>query len=122
MKEYKYNIINDVYNWMISKEKDIEVRILKEKSNAIQINDIITFNNQDKPGKYIKVKVTNKTIVNYIEELLNKFDVNRMMPGHTQEQLKELMYNIYNEELNTKPVVAFEFKYLTSDQDNKELI
>ena len=45
-----------------------------------------------------------------------------MMPGHTQEQLKELMYNIYKEELNTKPIVAFEFKYLTSDQDNKELI
>ena len=105
MKEYTYNIINDVYNWMISKEKDI-----------------ITFNNQDKPGKYIKVKVTNKTIVNNIEELLNKFDVNRMMPGHTQEQLKELMYNIYKEELNTKPIVAFEFKYLTSDQDNQEVI
>ena len=27
MKEYTYNIINDVYNWMISKRKNIEVRI-----------------------------------------------------------------------------------------------
>ena len=23
MKEYSYNIINDVYNWMISRKKDI---------------------------------------------------------------------------------------------------
>ena len=45
MKEYSYNIIDDVYNWMISRKKDIEVRILKEKSQAIQVGDIITFNN-----------------------------------------------------------------------------
>ena len=31
MKEYTYNIIDDVYRWMISRKKDIEVRILKEK-------------------------------------------------------------------------------------------
>ena len=36
MREYSYNIINDVYNWMISGRKNIEVRILKEKSQAIQ--------------------------------------------------------------------------------------
>ena len=62
MKEYSYNIINDVYNWMISRKKDIEVRILKEKSQAIQVGDIITFNNQDSIGKYVKVEIINKTI------------------------------------------------------------
>ena len=57
MKEYSYNIINDVYNWMISRKKDIEVRILKEKSQAIQVGDIITFNNQDNIGKFVKTKI-----------------------------------------------------------------
>ncbi len=28
--EYSYNILNEVYNWMLSKYKNIEVRILKE--------------------------------------------------------------------------------------------
>lgn len=28
--EYTYNILNEVYNWMLSKYKNIEVRILKE--------------------------------------------------------------------------------------------
>lgn len=117
--EYKYNIINDVYYWMISRKKDIEVRILKEKSEAIQPGDYIIFNNQDSVGKYIKVKVVNKTIFNSIEDLLRKFDVNRMMPGHTNEELIELMQKIYGDELSKKQIVAFEFEYLLSDSDLK---
>ena len=117
MKEYTYNIIDDVYNWMISRKKDIEVRILKEKSNAIQVGDIVTFNNQDKEGQYIKVKIINKTIVNNIEELLSKFDVQRMMPEHTNLDLINLMNKIYGEELTKKQIVVFEFKYLSSDND-----
>ena len=117
MKEYSYNIINDVYNWMISRKKDIEVRILKEKSQAIQVGDIITFNNQDTVGKYVKVKITNKTIVDNVYELTEKFETERMMPGHSKEELIELMKNIYGEELNQKQIVAFEFEYLCCDSE-----
>ena len=119
MKEYSYNIINDVYNWMISRKKNIEVRILKEKSQAIQVGDIITFNNQDNFGKFIKVKIINKTIVDNVYELIEKFDVERMMPGHTKEDLVELMQKIYGDELNKKQIVAFEFEYLSCDSDIK---
>lgn len=118
MKEYTYNIINDVYNWMISRKKNIEVRILKEKSQAIQIGDIITFNNQDSIGEFVKVKVINKTIVDNLQELLNKFDVERMMPGHSEEELIELMNNIYGSELGSKQIAAFEFEYMSSDKEN----
>lgn len=117
MKEYSYNIINDVYNWMISRKKDIEVRILKEKSQAIQVGDIITFNNQDTIGKYVKVKIANKTIVDNVYELTEKFEIERMMPGHSKEELIELMKNIYGEELNQKQIVAFEFEYLCCDSE-----
>jgi len=118
MKEYTYNIINDVYNWMISKKKNIEVRILKEKSQAIQVGDIITFNNQDSIGEFVKVKVVNKTIVNNLQELLDRFDVERMMPGHSEEELVELMNTIYGSELNNNQIVAFEFEYISSDKEN----
>lgn len=117
MKEYTYNIINDVYNWMISRKKNVEVRILKEKSSLIQVGDFITFNNQDDLGKFVKTKVINKTIVNNIDELLMKFDVSRMMPGHTEEDLIDLMNKIYGDELQKKQIVAFEFEYLYSDSD-----
>ncbi len=113
--EYTYNIINDVYNWMLLKEKDIEVRLLKEKSSKIQKGDYITFNNQDKENKYIKVKVINKTIFNNIDELLKKYDINRMMPNHTEKELKELLNKIYGTELTNNKLVAFEFEYITSD-------
>ena len=113
--EYTYNIINDVYNWMISKRKDIEVRILKDKSNAIQVGDYILFTNMDDTSKFVKVKVVNKTLVNNIDELLEKFDIERMMPGHSKEEFIELMQNIYKDELNKKQIVAFEFEYLSSD-------
>ena len=117
MKEYTYNIIDDVYHWMISKKKNIEVRILKEKSSAIQVGDFITFSNQDNPNQYVRVKVINKTIVDNIDELLSKFDVNRMMPDHTEEELKTLMKKIYGQELDSKQIVAFEFVYLISSND-----
>lgn len=117
--EYIYNIIDDVYYWMISRKKDIEVRILKEKSQAIQIGDIITFNNQDDIGKFVKVKVINKTIVDNVEELLEKFDVSRMMPNHSKEELIELMNKIYGKELEQSKIVAFEFTYLSCDNDIK---
>ena len=115
--EYTYNIINDVYNWMLSRKKNIEVRILKEKSKTIQIGDYITFNNQDISGKFVKVKVVNKTIVKNIDELLNKFDVERIMPNHTNEELVELMNKIYGEEINKKQIVVFEFEFLSCDDD-----
>lgn len=115
--EYNYNIINDVYNWMLSRKKNIEVRILKEKSKTIQIGDYITFNNQDISGKFVKVKVVNKTIVKNIDELLNKFDVERIMPNHTNEELVELINKIYGEEINKKQIVVFEFEFLSCDDD-----
>ncbi len=112
--EYTYNIINDVYDWMISGKKNIEVRILKEKSEAIQIGDYIIFNNQDSEGKYVKVKVINKTIFASLDQLLDSYDINRMMPGYSREDFINLMNKIYGNELVDKKIVAFEFEYLTS--------
>lgn len=120
MKDYSYNIINDVYNWMISRKKDIEVRILKEKSQTIQVGDIITFNNQDNVGQFVKTKIINKTIVDDINELLERFEVERMMPGHSKEEFVELMINIYGEELKQKQIVVFEFQYLFCDSEIKK--
>lgn len=121
-KRYTYNIINDVYNWMTSKKKDVEVRILKEKSEMINVNDYITFNNQDKENEYVVVKVINKVIVDNLDELLSIYDVNRIMPGHTKEDLIDLMNKIYGNELTRKKIVAFEFEYLYSDMKNNKVL
>ena len=113
--EYTYNIPIQVYDWIKSGKKDIEIRILKEKSNNIQVGDYITFNNQDIEGKYIKVQVIFKEIFNDVDSLLEAYDINRMMPDHSKEELKELLFQIYGDSLKDGKLVAFGFKYLSSD-------
>ena len=114
--EYTYNILNEVYYWMLSKEKNVEVRILKDKSSKISIGDYITFTNLDNEKEYIKVKVTNKKQFDNIDALLKEYKVDRIMPHHTNKDLKELINNIYGEQLINGKLVAFEFEYISSDK------
>lgn len=115
--EYTYSIINDVYYWMLSGEKTIEIRLLKEKSNNIQVNDYITFNNQDSEGRYIKTKIIDKVIYDSVDELIKNNDVSKMMPNHSEKELIELLNQIYGENLINGKLVAFTFEYITSDLD-----
>ncbi len=117
--EYTYNILNEVYNWMLSKHKNIEVRLLKEKSKKIKVGDFITFNNLDQVGKFIKVKVISKELFDNLDDLLKMYDVNRIMPNHTEQELKELLNKIYGDNLKNGKLVAFGFKYLSSDNEEK---
>ena len=55
--EYTYKILDKVYYWMLSKQKNIEVRLLNEKSKKIQVGDFITFINIEHEEKFIKVKI-----------------------------------------------------------------
>lgn len=115
--EYTYNILNEVYYWMLSGKKTIEVRLLKEKSNNIQINDYITFNNQEVEGKYIKTKIISKVIYDSIEELIKSNNINQIMPNHSEKELIKLLNQIYGDSLINNKLVAFTFKYITSDLD-----
>ena len=117
--EYSYHILDEVYYWMLSKQKNVEVRILKEKSQKIQIGDYITFSNQDNEGQFIKVRVVDKNIFNSVDELFEKYEVNNMMPNHTETELRELLIKIYGDELKKKKLVAFKFEYISSDKDCK---
>lgn len=116
--QYTYNILDEVYYWMKSKKKDIEVRLLKEKSEKIQSGDYITFNNQEQIGKFIKTKIINKKIFNNVDDMLKEYNNSRMMPGHTSDELKKLLLKIYGDELEKGKLVAFVFEYICSDSDN----
>ena len=52
--EYTYKILDEVYYWMLSKQKNIEIRLLKEKTEKIQAGDFITFNNKDHEGSSLR--------------------------------------------------------------------
>lgn len=114
--EYTYKILDSVYYWMLSKQKNIEVRLLNEKSEKIQVGDFITFTNIEHEEKFIKVKIIDKKIFCSVEELLDKYDINHIMPNHTLEDIKEALIKIYGDESVAKKLVAFKFKYLSSDK------
>ena len=115
--QYTYNILNQVYEWILSKQKDIEIRLLNEKSNQIQIGDYITFNNKEKDGEYIKVKVIDKKIFNTVDNLLDTYDINRIMPKCSSLELIKTLDNIYGEEAKNRKLVAFIFKYIIRDEE-----
>lgn len=86
--EYTYNILNEIYYFILSGMKTIEVRLLNEKSENILINDYIIFNNIDDNDRYIKTKVIKKVIYNNFSDLIINNDVNKIMPNHTADELK----------------------------------
>ena len=115
--EYTYNIYNDIYYLMLAGKKDIEVRLLNEKSEKILVGDNITFNNLDEKGKYIKTKIIKKTIYKDVDELLLDNDIERILPGRSKEDLVEILVKIFKEDFNSSKLVAFKFKYIDSNFD-----
>ena len=105
--EYKYKILDEVYKWMITKQKNIEIRPFNEKANSIKIGDYITFYNKENETKYIRTKVIDKKIFNSIEEILKEYDINYIMPNHTIKDIKETLTKIYGENTKIEKYAAF---------------
>ena len=89
--EYTYNVYNDIYYLMLAGKKDIEVRLLNEKSEKIFYKDI--------------------------DELLLDNDIKRILPGSSKEDLVEILVKIFKEDFNNSKLVAFKFKYIESNFD-----
>lgn len=109
---YEYRIYQNVYDEMISGRKNIEIRLLNEKTEKIKIGDIIKFKvlNND---KYLTAEVTNKYIYGVsIDELWkNKGIVLNSAINYTKDEIINILYEIFGKEkvLNSK-IVGIEFK------------
>lgn len=55
--KYSYRIYDEVYNDILSGKKNIEFRLLNEKSDSIKIGDKIKFVVIDNENKYLITKV-----------------------------------------------------------------
>lgn len=108
---YEYNVYREVYNEMMSGRKDIEIRLLNEKSEKIKKGDKIKFKVID-DNDYVLVEVTNKYIFeNYDELWSNKDIVLRSSMNHTKEEIYNILCEIFGEErlVNSK-IVGIQFK------------
>lgn len=110
-----YRIYESVYNDIIAGKKNIEVRLLNEKSEKIKIGDKIKFqvSNQEKE---LLVEVTDKYIYHDFEDFWKDKDiVLSSAKGYTKEECKNKLYEIFGKEkVNNSKLVAIEFKIINN--------
>ncbi len=107
----EYKIYPNVYEAMIKGIKNIEIRLLNDKSNAIKKDDKIKFQVVDS-DKILIVKVTNKYIFNNLEELLNNnYIFKHSHINYTKTELKENLEEIFGKEkIENFKIVGIEFE------------
>ncbi len=114
----EYRIYQSVYDDMIMGKKNIEIRLLNEKSENIKIGDKIKFQVKD-TDLYLIVEVTNKYIYSDIDELYeNKDIVLNCVKKYTKEECLNALFEIFGKEkvLNSK-LVGIEFTILNKENN-----
>lgn len=111
----EYRIYESVYNDMISGKKNIEVRLLNEKSAKIKNGDKIKFQVLDKEENLI-VEVTSKYVYEDFEAFWKDKDkVLSSAKGYTKEECRNKLYEIFGSyKVNSSKIVAIEFKIIAS--------
>lgn len=108
--EWKYNVYNDIYHLILTGKKNIEVRLLNEKSEKILVGDYITFNNLGKEGEQIRVRVLNKNIYDNVSLLVEDNDIEKILPHCSAKELELLLIKIFGDVVKTSKLVAFQFE------------
>lgn len=108
-----YKIYKNVYDEMASGKKNVEIRLLNEKSQKIKIGDKITFQVVDSDLSLI-VEVTNKYIYSNVDELWEeKAIVSNNTLNYTQEEFASALYEIFGKDkVVSSKIVGIEFKIL----------
>lgn len=110
---YEYKIYKSVYEEIINGTKNIEIRLLNDKSEKIKKGDTIKFNVVDSED-YLLVEVLDKFIYNNIDELWkNKEIVLNSTMNYTKEEFTNLLYQIFGQDkVKSSKIVAIKFKLL----------
>ena len=118
MSKFDYKITQQVYDWIINGNKNIEVRLLNEKSSSIKEKDIIIFSVINDDNKYIKVEVEGLYSYDTIGELLNDFDVENIADQtYTKDSLERLMIDIYGKDkVDSHKIIGIKFKKISDDK------
>lgn len=101
-----------VFDIVLNKDKDVEIRVNDEKRRKLNIGDTLVFLKRDNEEEKITAKVTNLVYFNNFLEVTDYYDMKRIyLEDTTKEDYINLMKQFYNdEEVNKYGVVAIEFK------------
>ena len=112
----EYRIYKSVYDDMLSGKKNIEFRLLNEKSENINQGDKIKFRVLDNDNLYILASVVEKFVFNNIDELWKHKEIlSNNVLGYTKEELMSAFYDIFGKEkiINSK-IVGIKFNIVKS--------
>ena len=107
----EYRIYKSVYDDMLSGKKNIEFRLLNEKSENINQGDKIKFRVLDNDNLYILASVVEKFVFNNIDELWKHKEIlSNNVLGYTKEELMSAFYDIFGKKkvINSK-IVGIKF-------------
>ena len=102
----------EVFNIVLNKDKDVEIRVNDEKRRKLNIGDTLVFLKRDNEQEQLKATITNLVYFNNFLEVTDYYDMKRIyLEDTTKEEYINLMKQFYNdEEVNKYGVVAIEFK------------
>ena len=101
-----------VFDIVLNKDKDVEIRVNDEKRRKLSIGDTLVFLNRANEQEQLKATITNLVYFNNFLEVTDYYDMKRIyLEDTTKENYINLMKQFYNdEEVNKYGVVAIEFK------------
>ncbi len=111
--EFKYKIYKEVYNDMLSGKKNIEFRLLNEKSESIKVGDTIKFIIIDDENKYLVTKVIDKFIYDDLDSLCNSDEYLNNNLDCSKEEFVSLFNKIFGEEnVRNSKIVGFKIQVI----------
>lgn len=106
----EYKVLKEVYDDMISRKKDTEIRLLNEKSSSIKIGDFIRFKVLDNEDIYVDTEVMELKIYNTVEEVWDERK-NLLSTINTLEEFKNVIYSIYTKEkVDNSKLIGIKFR------------
>lgn len=110
----EYKVLNEVYNDIVTKKKDTEIRLLNEKSSSIKIGDTIKFKVLDNEDIFVDTKVINLKIYNNVEEIWDEYqNKNLLSTINSLDEFKNVMYSIFTKEkVDRSKIIGIQFKML----------
>ena len=111
--EYKYKIYNEVYNDIFSGKKNVEFRLLNEKSESIKVGDTIKFTVVDDENKYLITRVIDKFIYNDLDSVCESNEYLNNILNCSKEEFISLFNKIFGEEnVKNSKIVGFKIEMI----------
>ena len=107
----EYRIYKNVYDEILSGKKNIEFRLLNEKSDKIKLGDKIKFKVLDNDDLYILAKVVERFVFDNIDELWSHKEIlSNNVLDYNKEEFINTFYDIFGREnvINSK-IVGIKF-------------